>query len=245
MGGEAGVYRVLGTVPGSPAERGGVEIGDRILEVDGESVAPMSFAGVISRIRGTGPGSVRLLLLRGGEKLGLMVSREPRDAALSRQGLKDSGGRLVPTEESAVPTVGGPAPALKGLDASSGDTVDLATLKGQRVVLFFWTTWCGYCKPEIEWLRKHHGAGSSVVVAVNLDDERTSFDEFMKAGPFATRHIYDGGWFGATSKAYHVYGKGVPWSVVIGSDGKLAAEGRDVAKLMRKKLSPRTDRSPR
>lgn len=48
-------------------------------------------------------------------------------------------------------------PPLSGrfLDMTSGDTVDLATLRGKIVVLDFWTTWCGSCVSQIPFLRSY------------------------------------------------------------------------------------------
>lgn len=48
----------------------------------------------------------------------------------------------------AVPTIGEPAPALKGT-LFSGEAFDLAQLKGKVVLVNFYSSYCGYCAKEI------------------------------------------------------------------------------------------------
>ncbi len=59
--------RVTGVVPGSPAERAGFVVGDRILTLDGEAVSRVD--QVTERIRAASPGVTVVLGVRRGERL--------------------------------------------------------------------------------------------------------------------------------------------------------------------------------
>jgi cytochrome c biogenesis protein CcmG, thiol:disulfide interchange protein DsbE len=64
-------------------------------------------------------------------------------------------------DREASPSLNGvPQPLLTGrfLDLTSGDTLDLATLRGKIVVIDFWTTWCGTCVSQIPFLKKYAGS---------------------------------------------------------------------------------------
>ncbi len=60
------------------------------------------------------------------------------------------------TDRPAVPgTVGEPAPAY-GAVTMRGDSLDLATMKGQVVLLNVWATWCIPCRREVPELQALH-----------------------------------------------------------------------------------------
>ena len=68
----------------------------------------------------------------------------------------------------AAPALGHPAPAF-ALTSVAGDTVDLAALRGQPVVLNFWATWCPPCRAELPELEaaSQRLAGEVAIVGVN------------------------------------------------------------------------------
>jgi peroxiredoxin len=66
--------------------------------------------------------------------------------------------------------VGAKAPDFE-LKTLTGETVKLSDLKGKKVMLNFWATWCPPCKAEMPAMEQFHKeAGNEVVIlAVNID----------------------------------------------------------------------------
>ncbi len=75
---EAGGVIVAAVMPDGPAERAGVEPGDRIIAVDGVAIEGMELADIVRRIRGREGNPVTLTLRREGydEPMSLQVVRE-------------------------------------------------------------------------------------------------------------------------------------------------------------------------
>ncbi|PFN96149.1 alkyl hydroperoxide reductase [Bacillus sp. AFS076308] len=79
------------------------------------------------------------------------------------------------TEASAAKeglSIGASAPDFE-LKTLTGDTVKLSQLKGKKVMLNFWATWCPPCKaemPEMEQFSKQIG-DDTVILAVNIDPQ--------------------------------------------------------------------------
>lgn len=67
---------VTATVSGSPAERSGIQAGDRIIAVNGDFLVGKSLEEVTSLIRGEAGSRVNLLIRRNGRMLNVMVTRE-------------------------------------------------------------------------------------------------------------------------------------------------------------------------
>jgi len=76
---------------------------------------------------------------------------------------------------------------LAGPAAAAGagaDTLDLDKFKGKVVLLDFWASWCAPCKASFPWmqrLNRHYARNDLVVIAVNVDHERSLADRFLDA----------------------------------------------------------------
>ena len=68
--------------------------------------------------------------------------------------------------------IGAKAPDFE-LKTLSGETVKLSSLKGKKVMLNFWATWCPPCKAEMPDMEKFYKqSGKDVVIlAVNIDPQ--------------------------------------------------------------------------
>lgn len=83
--------------------------------------------------------------------------------------------RSLPTSTASEPpqptaTVGALAPEFTLSDAS-GKILSLSSYKGKPVLLYFWATWCTFCRedmPELEQLRQTEGDTELVILAINL-----------------------------------------------------------------------------
>jgi len=80
--GDAGGAIIAGVMPGGPAEKAGVEPGDRIVAVDGVDVSGMELGAIVDRIRGREGAPVTLTLQREGEDatFDVSITRERIDA---------------------------------------------------------------------------------------------------------------------------------------------------------------------
>ncbi len=67
--------KIVTVFDGSPAQRGGVQAGDIITEVNGESVAGLPSASIVTRIRGEEGTVVKLTVVRRGDKSVLSIRR--------------------------------------------------------------------------------------------------------------------------------------------------------------------------
>lgn len=128
--------------------------------------------------------------------------------------------------------VGDQAPDFTLKDPKSGKQVKLSSFRGKTVLLFFWASWCPYCKAAFG----HNGsmnlltndvaadADSSLVVidiGTGSDDTAAKQQAFLKAKEINTVSTYD-----KDSKVEGLYGiRGVPTAVVLDKDGKVLTFG--------------------
>ena len=104
--------------------------------------------------------------------------------------------------------------------ACAAPGLDLSPYKGKVVYLDFWASWCAPCRQSFPWMAdaqwtfRQRGV---VVIAVNVDHDRSAADRFLQEHPAEFKIIYDPS--GQIASQYKV--KGMPMSFVIGRDGKI------------------------
>ncbi|OGU03761.1 MAG: hypothetical protein A2085_00575 [Gemmatimonadetes bacterium GWC2_71_10] len=72
---------------------------------------------------------------------------------------------------------GSRAPDFRALDLATGDTVRLADLRGNVVLLNIWATWCAPCREEMPSMQRLHeelGGQGLRIVAVSIDEGDSS-----------------------------------------------------------------------
>lgn len=132
---------VRAVMRGSPAERAGLQGGDVVLSVDGQSVGrPIELRDAVAA---SGAGKrVSLGVLRGNATrlFGADLEGAPNDDEVMRRNY-----------------IGARAPDFGALDTVQGSvTPTLAGLSGRVVVLEFWASWCGPCHVMAPTLQSWH-----------------------------------------------------------------------------------------
>ncbi|MDF2441786.1 MAG: hypothetical protein JWN98_2770 [Abditibacteriota bacterium] len=96
---------------------------------------------------------------------------------------------------------------------------------GKVLLLDFCASWSGPCRrdlPHLQQLYQTYHAQGLEVVSVSFDTERSEFDAFRTARAMPWRHIFEPlGLQGEINKRYQI--RAVPFSLLIGRDGKIAA----------------------
>lgn len=104
------------------------------------------------------------------------------------------------------------------LPALEGPPWNLASTKGQVVVLNFWAAWCEPCRaemPSLELLAERHSADGLTVMAVNYREGESTIQRFLERMPITLPILRDAD--GSAARAWGV--RVFPTTVLVGRDG--------------------------
>ncbi|SMF45428.1 Peroxiredoxin [Alteromonadaceae bacterium Bs31] len=111
-----------------------------------------------------------------------------------------------------------PALTLKTLKNHQQQQIKLEDYKGKVVYLDFWASWCGPCRdsfPVLDELRAKYVEAGFEVVGVNLDENTSDADGFLKKFPVKFPLAADPS--GRSAEIYQL--KGMPSAYVIDKKG--------------------------
>lgn len=109
----------------------------------------------------------------------------------------------------------------------TGETFTNDSLKGQVVLLQFWTTWCPYCRrdqPVVDRITRDFSGDGLVVLAVNAGESAEKVKTYLEQHPRSCNVVLakDTNLLGAFTL------KGVPTYVLIDRDGNIAGTDEDI-----------------
>jgi peroxiredoxin len=118
-----------------------------------------------------------------------------------------------------VSAASGPAPAFT-LKSRTGETVSLADLRGQVVMINFWATWCGPCRqemPHLEALYQRYEKLGFKLLAVNVEQDPKGADKWLAETPVSFPVLFDPD--NNVSKLYEVVA--MPSTVIVDRGGNV------------------------
>ncbi|MFA5096414.1 MAG: redoxin domain-containing protein [Candidatus Omnitrophota bacterium] len=129
-----------------------------------------------------------------------------------------------------------PAPDFQLQDLSD-KPVFLSDYKGKGVILFFWTTWCPYCRDELRALEQENPVLSRAgveVLAINVGEPRHKVENFIKSRDLSFRVLLDKD--STVAGAYQLMG--VPTYYVVNRSGEIVSAGNHFPQDALKVLIP-------
>jgi cytochrome c biogenesis protein CcmG/thiol:disulfide interchange protein DsbE len=106
------------------------------------------------------------------------------------------------------------------LETYGGDTIHLADLEGQVVVLNFWASWCGPCAleaPDLEAIWQDYKDRGVMMIGVGYVDSKPKAEEFMAR--YGMTYPNGADLRSEISDAYAI--RGVPETFVINQNGEV------------------------
>lgn len=122
---EGEYVRIISPIANSPAEAGGLQANDLLIEVAGESVADLSLNEAVSLIRGPKGSEVELLIKRGEEEFSLTLTRDtiPVETVYYEQTEEDPSVGYVQITNFNLPTYEETVDAIKALEDKGIDKI--------------------------------------------------------------------------------------------------------------------------
>jgi len=130
----------------------------------------------------------------------------------------------------------GVAPAFQLRDLNDR-VVSLSDYKGKKaVMLFFWTTWCPYCREELNVLNQEYASlakDSIELLAINVEEPKYKVEKYVRRYNLGLEVLLD-----SDSLVTRDYGlMGVPAYFVINKSGEIVSAGNHFPKNAIKELA--------
>jgi peroxiredoxin len=109
----------------------------------------------------------------------------------------------------------------------NGQAVNISSYQGKPVILFFWTTWCPYCRVELKKLNQGYAQMAKegiVVLGVNVSEPEYKVRRFFKGYLLNFRMLLDK--YGLLADKYSLLG--VPTYIFLDKAGKVTLQAQSL-----------------
>lgn len=111
------------------------------------------------------------------------------------------------------------------LNDLAGKPVDISSYKGKPVILFFWTSWCYYCRKQLKILSQNQGElkkDGITILAINIGESNYKVQSFFnfKTSELSFKVLLDEQ--GDFADSYDVIG--VPTYILLDKTGKKVSQ---------------------
>ncbi len=113
------------------------------------------------------------------------------------------------------------------LNDLGGRVVHLSSYKGSPVILFFWTTWCPYCRKELKALNQQYSVMAKegiVVIGVNVNESEKKVQRFFEGYQLNFKMLLDKD--GLLADKYDLLG--VPTYVFLDKTGEVISQANSL-----------------
>ena len=118
----------------------------------------------------------------------------------------------------------------------NGNMISLSSYKGkQPVVVFFWTTWCPYCRAQLKVLNDRYPALAKngwEILAINIDDPEEDVRRIAKENNLKFKVVLDGD--STVAEDYDIFG--VPAYFIVDKEGKISDSGTEMSSSLLNKM---------
>lgn len=113
------------------------------------------------------------------------------------------------------------------LNDLGGQPVNLSSYTGKPVILFFWTTWCPYCRQELKKLNQQCSQIAKegiIILGVNVNEPAYKVQRFFKDYQLNLKILLDKD--GSLADKYNLLG--VPTYIFLDKNGKVISQAHNL-----------------